>query len=92
MRDRDDFEAKMALLIAQAELDRLKLALAVHDVRAIARPPIAAAARSAAQASATKVLAFALPIFGFARAGRIVRVLSIGVSIYRMLRAWRRAG
>ena len=92
MASRDDLEAKKALLIAQAEFDRLRLALAVHDVRAIARPPIAAAARSAAQASAARILAFALPIFGFARAGRIVRLLSIGMATFRVLRAWRRAG
>ena len=90
MRDHDDLEARKALLIAQAEFDRLKLALAVHDVRAIARPPIAAAARSAAQASATRILGFVLPILGFARAGRIVRVLSIALSVVRLARGWRR--
>jgi hypothetical protein len=90
MADRTDLDAKMALLIAQAELDRLKLALAVHDVRAIARPPIAAAARSAAQASATRILGLALPILGFRRAGRIVRVLSLALSLVRLARSWRR--
>ena len=89
MRERDDLEAKKALLIAQAEFDRLKLALAIRDLRAIARPPIAAAARSAAQASATRILGFVLPIFGFARAGRIVRVLSLALSVIRLARGWR---
>jgi hypothetical protein len=84
-----DLESKRELLIAQAEFDRLKLAMAVHDLRAVARPPIAAAARSAAHASAARLIGLALPILGFARAGRAVRALSIGLSIYRVLRGWR---
>ena len=63
-----DPDARKRLLVARAELDRLKLAQAVHDVRGIARAPLA----------------------GFARAGRAVRALSLGLAVWRLLRGLRR--
>jgi hypothetical protein len=90
MPSSDDLAAKKQLLIAQAEYDRLKLSLAVHDVRRIVRPPVDAGRRSAAHSAASRVLNLALPVLGATRAGRVVRALSIALSIYRFLRGFRR--
>ncbi len=86
-----DLEAKKQLLIAQAEFDRLKFAMAMHDVRRIVRPSgehSGAAPRSAA----SRLLGFVLPVLGASRVGRAVRGLSIATATYRFLReATRRA-
>ena len=86
----DDLAAKKQLLIAQAEFDRLKLALAAHDVRRIVRPGVDASRHASAYSTASRVLGFALPVLGASRAGRIVRALSIALSVYRFLRGFRR--
>lgn len=89
MHSLDDLAAKKQLLIAQAEFDRLKLALAAHDVRRIVRPPVDAARYAAAKSAASRALGFALPVLGASRAGRVVRALSIALSVYRFLRGFR---
>jgi hypothetical protein len=86
-----DLEAKKQLLIAQAEFDRLKFAMAMHDVRRIVRPRVEPSRRTAAHSTASRVLGFVLPVLGASRLGRIVRGLSIALSIYRFLRGFRRA-
>ena len=85
----DDLEAKKQLLIAQAEFDRLKLAMAVHDVRRIVRPAFSTSARPASNSMASRLLGFVLPVFGASQLGRGVRALSIALSIYRLLRGGR---
>ena len=83
----DDLQAKKQLLIAQAEFDRLKLAMAVHDVRRLARPSLEAT--HAPRSLASRALAFALPLIGTGRAGAIVRGLTVAVSVYRFVRGFR---
>lgn len=90
MRSLDDLAARKQLLIAQAEFDRLKVALAVHDVRRIIRPSVDRGRHAAATSAASRVLGFALPVLGASHAGRIVRALSIALSVYRFLRGMRR--
>jgi hypothetical protein len=85
----DDLESKKQLLIAQAEFDRLKFAMAMHDVRRIVRPPVEPSRRTAAHSTASRVLGFVLPVLGASRLGRVVRGLSIALSIYRFLRGFR---
>ena len=83
----EDLAARKELLIAQAEFDRLAFALALHDVRRVIRPSLDASRRSSAESTASKLLAFAAPIFGAARMSRVVRALSIALTIYRFLRS-----
>ncbi len=82
----EDLEAKKQLLIAQAEFDRLKFAMAMHDVRRIVRPVVESSARPPAHSIASRMLGFVLPMLGASRVGRVVRGLSIAMSIYRLLR------
>jgi hypothetical protein len=85
-----DHEARKQLLIAQAEHDRLKLAMALHDVRRIVRPSYGAPQRTRAHSTASRLLGFALPVLGASRAGRVVRALSIALAIFRFLRGFKR--
>ena len=87
----DDLAARKQLLIAQAEFARLKLSLALHDVKRIVRPPVDLARRPAAHSAASRVLGVVLPVLGASRAGRVVRALSIALSVFRFLRGFRRA-
>lgn len=82
----DELQARKTLLIAQAEIDRLAVAMALHDVRRVIRPSLDTSRRSTAGSTASKLLAFAAPIFGAARMSRVVRALSIALTIYRFLR------
>ena len=81
-----DLEAKKQLLIAQAEFDRLKFAMAMHDVRRIVRSPVDPSRRPAARSTLSRALGFVLPVLGGSRVGRAIRGLSIALSIYRFLR------
>lgn len=84
-----DLEAKKQLLIAQAEFDRLKFAMAMHDLRRIVRPRVEPSRRAAAHSTASRLLGFLLPVLGASRLGRVVRGLSIALSLFRFLRGFR---
>ena len=93
MTGTDNLEARKQLLIAQAEFDRLKFAMAIHDLRRIVRPAPGSSGRPAGHSAASRMLGIVLPVFGAAQAGRLVRALSIALSMYRFLRGGRsRAG
>ena len=57
----DDLEAKKQLLIAQAEFDRLKFAMAVHDVRRIVRPPRGTSGPAGVHSTASRLLGSCFP-------------------------------
>jgi hypothetical protein len=82
----EDLQARKELLIAQSEFDRLAFAMALHDVRRVVRPSLDASRRAHASSPASKLLAFAAPLMGTARMSRIVRALSIALTIYRFMR------
>lgn len=85
-----DLVAKKELLIAQSEVDRITLALAVHDIRRIVRPSLDPAQRTAAGSTAARVLGFVLPMLGRFQAGRLLRAMSIGLAVFRFLRGFGR--
>ena len=84
-----DHEARKQLLIAQAEFDRIKFALAVHDVRRLVRRPVEAQLRTHSHSAVARMLGFALPILGASRVGRVVRAMSIALSVFRLFRGLR---
>ena len=85
-----DLEAKKQLLIAQAEFDRLQLAIAVHDVRRLVRPSFDGPARPGPPSTASRLIGFMGPLLGTSRLGGVVRALSIALSAYRLMRQWSR--
>jgi hypothetical protein len=84
----DDLAAQKQLLIAQANLDRLTLALAADDVRQVVWPRVDPARRGVVNSRAALAIGFALPLLGRSRLARVVRALSIGLMLYRSLRGF----
>ncbi|HVF65464.1 MAG TPA: hypothetical protein VNE58_15870 [Casimicrobiaceae bacterium] len=87
----DDIDARKELLIAQAEFDRLKFAMAMHDLRRTVRPRADdGTLATAAHSPAARLLRFIVPVAGTSGAGRIVRAMSIALSVYRFLQRFGR--
>ena len=90
--NRDELSRRKSLLAAQAHLQRLQAGMAWHDVKAIVAPPHLAPERgSHVRSIAATLIAIALPLFGLSRLGRIMRALSIGAMVMRVVR-WLRRG
>jgi hypothetical protein len=89
MSSLDDLAQRKALLVAQAELERLRLTQAFGDARGIispARDPDRAARR---RPLAMRLIGFAVPMLGLTRAAGLVRGLSLGLTAYRLYEGWR---
>jgi hypothetical protein len=84
-----DPATRKALLIAQANLHRMQATLAWHDVRQAVMPPGAGARSGSARTAATWVVGIAVPLLGIARAGRMMRALTITLTVLRIVRGWR---
>jgi hypothetical protein len=84
-----DPAARKAMLIAQAKLQRMQAALAWHDVRQAVLPPAAGARSGSARTAANWVVGIAVPLLGIARAGRMMRAITIGLTVLRIVRGWR---
>jgi len=84
-----DLATRKALLIAQANLQRMQATLAWHDVRQAILPPGAGARSGSARRVATWVVGVAVPLFGIAGAGRLMRALTITLTVMRIVRGWR---
>jgi len=83
------FADRKALLVARAELDRARISLAVHDVRAILVPPPAPDRVEGYRSKAKWVLGVGLPLFGMTRLARWLRVASLALIAYRAAANWR---
>jgi MFS superfamily sulfate permease-like transporter len=79
------------LLVAQSHLHRLQARMAWHDVKQIVAPPHLAPPRGGhVRSLATTLVGIALPVFGLSRLGRIMRIISIGAMVMRVVRGLRR--
>ncbi len=85
----DDLAARKALLIRQAELERMQLSLAWHDARAIVAPPQDPSRAARFRPIALYAIGFAAPLFGLGWLSRLARGLSIGLAVMRIVRVWR---
>jgi hypothetical protein len=84
----DRIVERKAQLVTQAHLDRARLLLAVHEVRAILSPPPDPARAARLRPAAATIVKFALPLLGLRRFSRLLRVASIAVTAYRFVRGW----
>ena len=84
-----DIAERKALLATRAELDRVRLTIAVHDVKAIVRPPRSAARLAAVRPVAASLVGFLAPVIGFRRFRRWLRVGSMALTILRIVYNWR---
>ena len=81
---------RKALLVTRAELDRTRMSIVLHDVRAIVRPAPDPARGAAFRPTAAMIVGFAAPILGMHRFARWVRYASLGLAAYRIVSGWRR--
>ena len=80
---------RKALLVARADLDRARIALAVQEIRAIVSPRPEPDRLEAYRSKAKWALGLAIPLLGRRRLGRWLRVASLGLVAVRVARAWR---
>jgi len=87
---RDDLARRKALLVSRAELDRLQIALVVHQLRDSLVPPRSERARTGrAGPIAAALVGIGLPLLGQKRLGRWLRIGSVVLTALRLLRTWR---
>ena len=87
---RDEMTRRKALLISRAELDRLQIALRIHQLRDTLLPPRSERARSGrAGTLAAALVGIGLPLLGHRRLGRWLRIGSLALTALRVVRNWR---
>lgn len=84
-----ELSARKALLLAEAERERLALARAWHDVRTIISPPADHAREARVQPFTSGLVRTLLPLLGFTRFGKLLRMMTIGLTAYRVVRGWK---
>jgi len=82
-------EARKQLLIAQAQLLRMQLALYVDDARDALRPAGVIGSAVARPAALVALFDTVARLLGWHRLARVVRLSAIAVAVYRVARAWR---
>jgi len=88
MTTAQDLAARREHLIAQSELDRVRLAHAMLGVRSAASPlrMLGFAGGSPLRSIAGTLIGFAVPALGASRARGILRVAAFAVAIVRVMR------
>ena len=80
---------RKALLVTRAELDRVKIMLAVHEIKTIVAPTPRADRMAAVRPAAAMLVGFAGPLLGMPRIARWLRFASIALTALRVVRGWR---
>jgi hypothetical protein len=80
---------RKALLAARAELDRARVTLAAHEVKAIVSPPADAARASVMRPAVAMLIGLVAPAIGISRARRWLRIAAWGLAAWRVARNWR---
>jgi hypothetical protein len=79
------------LLIAQSHLHRLQARMAWYDIKEVVAPPHLTPPRGGhVRSVATTLVGIGVPLLGLYRMGRIMRAVSIGMTVMRIVRAFRR--
>lgn len=90
---RDELARRKALLVSRAELERLQLALALHDLRDRIRPPVSPRARGKRPGLiAAALVGVGVPLLGRVRLSRMLRHASLALTVLRVVRQWRAPG
>ena len=84
-----DLAARKELLTAQADLSRIQLALAWHDIRNSILPPSDAPLFTGTHKAAAFIVGLAAPLIGRTRFARVLRYASIAMAIFRAVRSLR---
>lgn len=81
---------RKALLATRAELDRARVALAMHGVRAIVAPTPSTESLTRAKPLAAILVGLAGPLVGMPRLARWLRVGALALAAYRIAQNWGR--
>ena len=79
---------RRAQLVTRIHLDRARVTLALLEIRALVSPAPAPARSEELRPTAARILAFAVPILGMTRVGRVLRIASYALTAYRIARNW----
>ena len=79
---------RKALLATRAELDRVRFTAAARDVQAFVAPP--RGEHGAGRGTASLLVGVAAPVLGLPRLARWLRTATMALTVYRMVRRWRR--
>ena len=89
--NREALARRKSLLVAQSHLHRLQASMAWHEVKQVVSPPRLAPERGdRARSIAAMLIGVAVPVLGLSRLGRIMRMLTIGTMLMRIVRGLRR--
>ncbi|MEI7970106.1 MAG: hypothetical protein WCJ69_14080 [Betaproteobacteria bacterium] len=90
MRSLEQLAQRKSLLVARADLQRLRLQLTASQVRHLVSPPASASARARLRPGVARWLGLAIAVLGVAKLGRAVRLAGLGLTAYRIVRNWQR--
>ncbi len=82
---------RRALLATRAELDRARMTLAIHEVKAIVAPRPDPSRVASLRPTAAMLVRLAAPVVGASRLGRWLTVASWTLTAVRVARSWRRS-
>jgi hypothetical protein len=88
MNPNGEYSRRKALLIAKADLERLKLRHALREIQHSLHPPDAPTAKWVSPAAST-IMALALPALGLQKIRNLVQMVSAGLLAYRFFNQWR---
>ena len=80
---------RRALLATRAELDRTRMTLAIHEVKAMVAPPPDPARAAAVRPMVSLLVGLVAPAVGVSRFGRWLRIASWALAAWRVARNWR---
>lgn len=89
MTPRDDYALRKAQLVAQCDLERLRMQFALRHIRSTVTAPVQLQPTVWAKPVAATLLGFAVPTLGVQRVKGIVNVLSMALAAYRAVHHWR---
>ena len=85
-----DLLERRARLVAAADLERMRLALAWRDAKRAIAPRPDPGRRAHLRPYVVRAFGYALPLLGFRRMGRVLRFAGAALAVWRATRAWRR--
>ena len=89
MNPRDDYALRKAQLVAQCDLERLRMRFALGHIRRTVTAPVPVEPTAWAKPVAATLLGFAVPTLGAQRVQGIVQMVSMAFKAYRVVQAWR---
>ena len=90
-REDDRVAQRKALLVSRSELERLQIALTVHQLREHVVPERRVADDGASRPAriAAAIVAVGVPLLGRRQLGRVLRGMSLAMTAARVVRRWR---